>query len=69
MKSESLQQTTESVASSLKAVPVAVTGISLYGVTLQEWVYILTGILLLVQIPTAIYKLFKMFKNRRSKDV
>lgn len=48
----------------LTAPPVAVAGITLAGVTLQDWVYILTLISLALQIGWFLWKRYKEWKRK-----
>lgn len=45
------------------ALPVAVTGMSLWGIPLQEWVYILTIIYTILQMGYFVYGLWKKAKK------
>lgn len=64
MQPHSLEHAQEASVMAVKAAPpVAVVGATLFGVPLQEWVYILTIIYLVLQIVSL---LLKCWKERRS---
>lgn len=67
----SIRQTTESVAQITLPVPVGVSSLSFLGVTLKDWVFIGTGILLVFQLIVILPKAVGVIRSftRTIKEV
>jgi len=67
MKSQAIEQAADAAVRYGAPVPVAVSGLSLYGIQMQDWVYLATFILTVGMVAEMLWKWGRAWKRRHDE--
>lgn len=66
--SQTFEQAADTAVRVSTPLPIAISGLSLYGVGMQDWVYIATLILTALMIVERVWSMWRKWKRRRDAD-